>query len=384
MLLWAAMLIAGTYIIWTGGSRMFRGWQLHLAQTIKHHTERLYMPGLASLQNNDSQGFGEWITSQAMHIIPLSSYMESKSIYHTRGEDWSTQEMILALQAGVENEVDEHGNLIDGGRTPDLSQPRQATQLDLSIERLRDFNYLISNFYVVDPTTMIGPEQLNVDELLAKDMQLTGEDDGPRVLIFHVHSQEGFVDSVPGDPNTHIVGVGAYLTRILNEKGIPTMHHTGVYDMINGRMDRSRAYEKMEPSIRRILAENPSIEIVIDLHRDGVREDLHLITDIGGVQTAQIMFFNGLSRTRTIGDIAHLPNPYIQDNLAFSLQMQLEAERNFPGFARRIYLRGFRYSLHMMPRSLLIEAGAQTNTLREVKNAMYPLAEVLANIIDPD
>ena len=121
--------------------------------------------------------------------------------------------------------------------------------------------------------------------------------------------------------------------------------------------------------------------MVIDLHRDGVNEDLHLVTEVDGKQTAKIMFFNGLSRTKANGDIAYLYNPYIQDNLSFSFQMQLASETTYPGFARRIYLKGYRYSLHMMPKSLLIEAGAQTNTVKEMKNAMDLLANILQEVL---
>ena len=77
------------------------------------------------------------------------------------------------------------------------------------------------------------------------------------------------------------------------------------------------AYDYSEAAVRKILEENPSIEVLIDLHRDGVAEDTRLVTEINGKQTARIMFFNGLSRTRTNGEISYLKNPYIQDNLAF-------------------------------------------------------------------
>lgn len=107
--------------------------------------------------------------------------------------------------------------------------------------------------------------------------------------------------------------------------------------------------------------------MAIDLHRDGVAEGTHLVTEVNGKPTAKIMYFNGLSRSRTNGDIDYLYNPYIQDNLAFSLQMQLASERMYPGFARHIYLRAYRYNLHLLPKSLLIEAGAQTNTVEEMK-----------------
>ena len=92
------------------------------------------------------------------------------------------------------------------------------------------------------------------------------------------------------------------------------------------------------------------------------------------------MFFNGMSQTPD-GPIEYLPNPYREQNLAFSLQMQMKAETYFPGWARKIYLKGLRYNLHVRPRSSLVEVGAQTNTFEEAKNAMEPLAEVLDMVL---
>ena len=87
------------------------------------------------------------------------------------------------------------------------------------------------------------------------------------------------------------------------------------------------------------------------------------------------------SAVRREGKIAYLSNPYLAENLAFSLKMQLGAQAYFPGFARKIYLKGLRYNLHLRPKSALIEAGAQTNTFEEVKNAMEPLAQLLDMVL---
>ena len=245
-------------------------------------------------------------------------------------------------------------------------------------EDINDFDYLIHNFYVVDKTTTITGEQLNASELLARDMRLAAPTGQPQILIYHTHSQEGYADSVPGDPNTTVVGVGNYLTELLQERyGLSVLHHTGEYDV----NDRDHAYSNAEPAIEQILRENPSIEVVIDLHRDGVAEGTRLVTEVDGTRMASIMFFNGLSRTTALGDISYLKNPYIQDNLAFSFQMQLKAAEYYPGLARPIYLKGYRYNMHFKPKSLLIEVGAQTNTLQEAKNAMVPLADVLHRVI---
>ena len=354
--------------------------QYHLQQYLLRSAQAMYVPSLVWKEDSVSSGPGEWIRQKALAWIPVVQYVEDHAEYGSSLEDEETIAKILESQANDENAVDENGKLI--GQPDEPQQPVSSeVAADQSIDKLRDFEYLLSNFYTVDSSTMIGAEQLNVDDLLGRNMKIGREGNEPKILIFHTHSQETFVDSVPGDISTGIVGIGQYLTELLNAKGIPTLHDFGVYDIINGKLDRSEAYENAEASIRPILEANPSIEVAIDLHRDGVAETTHLVTQINGKPTARIMYFNGLSRSRTNGDITYLYNPYIQDNLAFSLQMQLASERMYPGFVRHIYLKAYRYNLHLLPKSLLIEAGAQTNTVEEMKNAMEVLADTLCEVL---
>ena len=179
-----------------------------------------------------------------------------------------------------------------------------------------------------------------------------------------------------------IVGVGDYLAEILTEiYGYQVLHVTEAFDMMGGQLDRSAAYDYARPYIEEVLKENPTIEIVIDLHRDGVPEDRKLVTEINGKPTAQIMFYNGLSYTADGGQVDYLPNPYIQDNLAFSFQLEYQAAQYYPELYRGIYLAALRYNLHLKPRALLLEAGAQTNTVQEVKNAMEPFADILDRVL---
>ena len=310
-------------------------------------------------------------------ILPLYAYMSENTPSPTETEDILTYEMLLAQQENDEYTMSEDIEV----QVQDTQKEQTVQTAEVSMDKLRDFNYLLSKYYTVDSTTTIGPEQLNVDDLLSRNMQIDNKKNGPKILIFHTHSQEGFKDSVAGDSNTSIVGMGRYLSELLNAKGIETLHHDGVYDLINGKLDRSKAYQMSEAGVKEILNQNPSIEVIIDLHRDGVPETTHLVTEVNGKQTGKIMFFNGLSRTKKNGDIEYLPNPYIQDNLSFSFQMQLAAEKLYPGLTRRIYLKGYRYSLHMMPKSLLIEAGAQNNTVEEMKNSMELLANILVEVL---
>lgn len=253
------------------------------------------------------------------------------------------------------------------------------------INKIRDiapqeltYDYLMKNFYTVVSSTTLRPEDIDAGKLMNMDMKLTTGNDKPQILIYHTHGQEGFSDSVNGDPNTGIIGVGNYLTQLLTEQyGYNVIHITDSFDYVNGVFDRSKAYDYAYSRIAQVLAENPSIEVVIDLHRDGVNENLHLVTDVSGKQTAKIMFFNGISRLNSIGEIGYLYNPYREQNLAMSLQMKVLAEEYFPEFTRKNYIQAYQYNLHLRPKSMLIEAGAQTNTFEEVKNAMEPLAMLL-------
>lgn len=374
-----AVTVFVSLLIYTGGDKLAEWFGRKGQELLLEQAQKTYASGLVYLKEEPGSSWNEWMLKQVSDLIPLVCYVEEWEGYREETEDSATIDMILKCQANDENQIDENGNLI--GEEVQADARSQGGNIDLSPERLNDFEYLLSTFYTVDSTTMIDASQLNAAEMMSWDMKIHLETEGPKVLIFHTHSQEAFADSVPGDTNSSIVGIGAYLTELLNARGIETIHNTGVYDLIDGKLDRSSAYELAETEVRKILENNPSIEVVIDLHRDGVNENTHLVTEINGKPTARIMFFNGLSRTRANGDIAYLYNPYIQDNLAFSFQMQLTCETYYPGFARRIYLKGYRYSLHMMPKSLLIEAGAQTNTVQEMKNAMEVLSDTLYRVL---
>ncbi|MCM1187669.1 MAG: stage II sporulation protein P [bacterium] len=251
--------------------------------------------------------------------------------------------------------------------------PRGKTE-EVDIAALQDYETLLKQFYIVDSNTMAGSDQLNVESFLEKDMTVQKDGTGPQILIFHTHSQESFADSRQGEPADSIVGVGDRLTQILTETyGYTVLHHTAEYDA----QTRNDAYSRALPGVSRVLEENPSIQVVIDLHRDEMPEDTRLVMDLDGRPTARFMFFNGLSRTKKTGNIAYLYNENLENNLAFSFQMQLKAAEYYPGLTRKIYLKGYRYNMHLKDKYLLIELGAQNNTVEEAMNACEPLAHIL-------
>lgn len=248
-------------------------------------------------------------------------------------------------------------------------------------EELYDYEYLLNHYFSMDVTTTIDSERLNGEKLLSMDMTMQKDGTAPQILIYHTHSQEAFADSVEGDPGTTIVGVGDYLAQILTERyGYQVIHEKGVFDLVDGVLDRNLAYNLSEEAVTEILEQYPSIEVIIDLHRDGV-DGTKFVTEYQGKPAAKLMYIVGMSRTADNMDIPYLPNPYIEENLSFALQLQLMAEEEQMDLMRNIYLMAYRFNMHLRPKSLLLEAGTQLNTVEEEKNAMEAFAALLDKVL---
>ncbi len=244
--------------------------------------------------------------------------------------------------------------------------------------KLITFDYLLSNFYVVDSITVAKEEVFDAKKLVNMDMSITKDNTKPQILIYHTHASETYIDSKPNVEEDTVVGVGTYLTELLENMGYSVYHDTTAYDRLpNGDSNRNKAYSTAYPSLLKILEENPSIQVVIDLHRNSGER---LVTNINGKDTAKIMFFNGLSRN-TQGPYDYLENPNQQANLAFSLQSALVGRALYPGLLTRNYLKNYRYNMHVKERCMLVEVGTVNNTVLDAYNAMEPLANILNQVL---
>ena len=345
--------------------------------------ERLWLPTIITYSASVTyQGTEEWNTegqgSKPPVEMPNTESMTDVSVGTQNSSTEGDVSKDTEAQAPEQNLETESQAPEKNPNTETTAPLGLVKKVEINRTKLQDFDYLRQNFYQVDNTTTIGSSLLDVKKMLEQDMTLSEGKGKPQILIYHTHSQEAYKDSKSGDASTSIVGVGDHLEEILESKyGIEVLHHKGKYDVPS----RDNAYSQALPNIEKILKENPSIEVVIDLHRDAVPDSMHLVTEINGKKTAKIMFFNGLSRTTAKGELTYLPNKNLEDNLAFSFQMQLAAAEYYPGLTRKIYLKGYRYNMHLLPKSLLIEVGAQNNTFAEAKNAMEPLAALLALVL---
>ncbi len=247
------------------------------------------------------------------------------------------------------------------------------------LSQLQDYDYLMKHFYNVHASTTAERSLMKADMLLGTDLKLEQRPEEPQIQIYHNHSKETYAEYGPDNPDATFVQNGAYLAELLRARGWNVIHDTSAYDIQGGKLDRNKAYNYALEGITKILEEQPTIQVVLDLHRDGVGQNTRLVTEVDGKPTARLMFFQGMSRTPE-GQIDYLPNENLEGNLAFGFQLQMAA-RDYPGFTRKIYLKGLRYNLHLRARSSLVEVGAQTNTSEEALHAMELLAEVLDRVL---
>ena len=320
----------------------------------------------------------------AQEQTPAGNADRTDTAQNTMQEQEQTESPTDQQQDTQQNQQ-ENGQTVEEQTSAGGGQPagvQETFSPAFSLDQLKNYDFLRSNLYIVPERASVLPQDLDGETLLSMDMSIAKDPSVPQILIYHTHGSETFADSTDDIKGTGIIAAGAKLAEYLSSVyGYNVIHCTEIFDNVNGVFDRSKAYDYSRETVQQILTDNPGIQVMIDLHRDGVRDDLHLVTDVNGKPTAQIMFFNGVSRSSAKGDIAYLYNRYRSQNLSFSLQAKLEALGKYPDFTRKNYIDAYQYNLDLLPRAMLIEAGAQTNTVQEELNAMEPLADILDSVL---
>ena len=267
--------------------------------------------------NNQNDDYIKLADNDAGGVISINAGADNLVNGLNNGEDNSGTKNETDNNAGNAGDTQPQESIIAGNTTQNsnINNSQQLNESDIrniisrntvsgavyDKSQLTDYNFVRSHFYTVTSITDLTDSILRPAEFIEKNLAISKDNSKPQILIFHTHSQEGFTDTVEGDVSTTIIGVGDYLTELLvNKYGYNVIHDTSVYDYVDGKLDRSKAYTYAENGIEKILADNPTIEVVIDLHRDGVADTTHLLTNIDGKDMARVMLFNGLSYSKVI------------------------------------------------------------------------------------
>ncbi|HWQ61992.1 MAG TPA: stage II sporulation protein P, partial [Negativicutes bacterium] len=134
-----------------------------------------------------------------------------------------------------------------------------------------------------------------------------------------------------------------------------------------------KAYGPAEVTARKMLTDNPSIQMVFDIHRDADKRDNATVI-VNGVAMARITLVVGMGQQ-------DLAQPGWQQNHAFAKLLDARLNQHFPGLSRGIQLVEWRYNQHLHPRSLLVEVGCQENSREEATRSIELLGDVVAEIL---
>ena len=249
----------------------------------------------------------------------------------------------------------------------------------------------------------ISDNHVDLSEIARIPLDIDVENqDGPTVLIMHTHGTEAYtwgggdsyVESEPWrttDSSQNMLRVGAEVAETIRDYGIEVIHDTTLYDY----PDYLSSYENARAGVESYLAEYPSIQFVIDIHRDGVLDyngrPFKLLADGYDTPTAQVMLVCGsenIGGGDTVVDPEAPPerdandgHAYWRNNLALGIRLQLQMTEEKYDFARNLSLRGHTYNQELSTGSLLIEVGSHGNTLQEALRAATELGNDIGEML---
>ncbi len=216
----------------------------------------------------------------------------------------------------------------------------------------------VGGVYIRNETTI----DVDVAKLSKRKVALKLTPHKPQILIVHTHGSETFWPTPTGD-TTSVIAIGNRLTDLWRAEGFEVLHDTTSYD----RPNFNNAYSSALEGITKTIKENPSIQIVLDIHRDAIQSSdgavRKCVTTVDGQKVAQMMLVVGTNNTG-------LPHADWPHNLAFAVALQGKLSAATPELMRPINLRRERFNQHATRGSLILEVGAYGNNPDEALRAI--------------
>lgn len=244
-------------------------------------------------------------------------------------------------------------------------------------------NYQKLNVCGVDITNYSTNRNIDFEKILnSNDKFFSKASDD--ILLYTTHTSESYANSEgykfdytsprrTTDGQYNMLSIASTFASNLNNKGINTIcsltpHDYGEYNS---------AYSNSRRTVETLVYANPNASILIDVHRDAI-EDLDFApkTELRGYKVASLMLVMGIGY-----DDGY--NPYYEQNLKLALEIQILANKIYPGLFRPMIIRNSIYNQDIKESSFLVEVGASGNTIEEAKLATRCLANLL-NILYRD
>lgn len=310
------------------------------------------------------------LTSMDHTVISLSE-AEKKTIHYSAYD--LLADSILSIQAS-ETMIKKYAAKYGGVVKKEGAVPQHTAQPEVLNGNIAEIDASASGLTFINTPGYAMDKQA----LLDAPLSFSSPYNGPRVLIVHTHTSEAYAESADfrsEDPTMNVVSVGAEIAAVLRKEGIETIHDTTQ----NDNPSYNQSYKKALSIIESNLTAHPTLEVVLDIHRDYIKRDdgsmvKPTITTKDGQKAAQIMFVMG---TDNMG----LYHPNWRHNLSFSAKIQNHLNQTQPGLCRSINIRTERFNQHATKGSMIIEVGTGVNTLEEAKLSGRLVGEAIAAVL---
>ncbi|MGE4283433.1 MAG: stage II sporulation protein P [Clostridia bacterium] len=328
------------------------------------------------------------VTIISSQILLVKKYEDS--MIHALGPDresavWNPSDRKEVQEADASN-IDGYGSSVPTG----VERYDNNDSEDFAEDDIKEINYNPSNISGAEFAEGIyvkneAKKSINISQLLEEDLKTNITGTGPHVLIIHTHTSEAYTPTknnnyTPSDPDRtedsryNVVRVGEEIANNLKSMGVSVIHDKTVHDYPSYNGSYSAALKTVEKQLKR----NPSIKLVLDIHRDALIFDdgkkLKVTAEVGSEKVAQVMIVAGT-------DLGGLSHPNWKENFKLALKVQKKMCDLYSGLARPVYLVPYRYNQHTTPGSLIIEVGANGNTLEEAMASGKYIAKSVAEVM---
>ena len=201
--------------------------------------------------------------------------------------------------------------------------------------------------------------------------------DNPTMLIYHTHAGETYLDSPEGNYHSQnnkdksVIEIGTLLTEQLNQKGWGIAHSTKYHDY----PQFTKSYVNSLETVKSMLNNYKSINIALDLHRDG--RDLKTEDDIKKESERMTTTYKG-EKVAKFFLVVGMKNENINEVQSLAEDITKFAQSKYPELVLPIVKKQYgKFNQYMAKNHMLIEIGSNGTTSEEAKASVKYVAEIL-------
>lgn len=211
------------------------------------------------------------------------------------------------------------------------------------------------------PVPILTDEQKDEVNIAVPFVPVLTDGEKQTIYIYNTHQYESYADQGT------VWEVGYLLAKKLEDAGFYVVVEGN--DFLQEAQRKGYNYNQLYLISRQFIQEAfvnyGGFDLTIDLHRDAADKSAVTFIDENGVSYAKMMFVVGMNSTNASTVMAH----------SISLTDKINAIK--PGIMRSVFERQAVYNQDMDQNMVLLELGADTNTLNEVMNSLDVLVEAL-------